>query len=64
MSTVTAPTTSLIAIQHEASTSSSDPTTIFGIFGVLVALIGIAIAVLQLRHMRRQRRVLNVFELP
>lgn len=39
---------------------SSDSTIVFGIFGLCV---GIVVAILQLRLMRRRKRMLDVFEL-
>ncbi|KAH8730046.1 hypothetical protein GQ44DRAFT_700729, partial [Phaeosphaeriaceae sp. PMI808] len=44
------------------TTDNSDASLIFGILATFVAIAGIAVAVLQLRHMRRQR-VLHIYEL-
>jgi hypothetical protein len=45
-------------------TDPSDQTMIFGALGLLATFIGVAIALLQLRHMQRQRgKRLTVYEL-
>lgn len=36
---------------------------ILGIFGLFVAIIGVAVALLQLRHLQRRKKLLKVFEL-
>jgi len=37
---------------------------VFGVLGLLVAVVGISIAVLQLRHMLRRTKTVDIFELP
>ena len=39
-------------------------TIVFGVLGLLVAVVGISIAVLQLRHMLRRTKTVEIFELP
>jgi len=39
-------------------------TIVFGVLGLLVAVVGICIAVLQLRHMLRRTKTVEIFELP
>ena len=39
-------------------------TIVFGVLGLLVAGVGISIAVLQLRHMLRRTKAVEIFELP
>ena len=39
-------------------------TIVFGVLGLLVAIVGISIAVLQLRHMLRRTKTVEIFELP
>jgi hypothetical protein len=48
----------------EASSDSSASTIIIGVLALVVAFASIAVAVLQLRHMQRRKRMLNAFELP
>jgi hypothetical protein len=45
------------------SSNDASQTIAFGVLGLLVAIIGVAIALLQLRHMQRRKRLLEVFEL-
>jgi hypothetical protein len=52
-----------MANQLQDSPEPFNQTVVFGILGLLVAIIGIAVAALQLRHMQRRRRVLDIFEL-
>jgi hypothetical protein len=52
-----------MANQLQDSPEPFKQTVVFGILGLLVAIIGIAVAALQLRHMQRRRRVLDIFEL-
>lgn len=50
---------------HEDQTlDSSDSTIVFGILGILITLVGLAIAGLQLRHMQKHKRRVEVYELP
>jgi hypothetical protein len=50
--------------QHpQEATNSSNETMIFGVIATAVALLGIIVAVLQLRHTRRQKTT-PIFELP
>lgn len=46
------------------ATEGSSATMIFGVITTVIALAGILIAVLQLRHMARQRMKMDIFELP
>jgi hypothetical protein len=45
------------------SSNDANQTIAFGVLGLLVAIIGVVTALLQLRHMQRRKRLLEVFEL-
>jgi len=52
------------SLASRKTTENSSETMVFGVLAIVVAFFGIAIALLQLRHMRRQKAALNLFELP
>jgi len=51
------------AVSHTEEDSLS-LTIVFGVLGLLVAIVSISIAVLQLRHMLRRTKTVEIFELP
>lgn len=58
--------TSTFAILDPLSETSDKPSTtiIFGVLATIVALFGAAVAFLQLRYMRGQKALADIYELP
>jgi len=73
VSTSSAPTLPVFELSNTKASAGAvshieeDPlslTIVFGVLGLLVAGVGISIAVLQLRHMLRRTKTVEIFELP
>jgi hypothetical protein len=51
------------ATSNTEEADSLNLTVVFGVLGLLVAIVGISITLLQLRHMSRRAKTVEIFEL-